>query len=168
MWSAHSPGRWGYDVQWGPECLHYFTINSCCTLYEIRGIAVVAAILMSMNMPEANARSNDHPWWKRKIRAAVDPFLQLVMVLTIDVIKCDGAAEPGCIVIQCLAQSIIHVHLSVRYGRHLKATSHNKLILTFLPFENRPWNAGQNSRVSHRHSRRSLWPQDCVLKHWLD
>ena len=27
---------------------------------------------------------------------------------------------------------------------------------------------GQNNHVLHRHSHRSLWPQDCVLKHWLD
>src|ERR1700693_2857771 len=66
---------------------------------------------MAVDMPEPNARGNLHAPRQVEIRRLIDPLLEVLVVLTIDIIKCQCPVNSIGVVTEGLTQGVVHVHL---------------------------------------------------------
>src|SRR5258707_15135470 len=95
-----------------PQGLHDLSIDLTNAFNKIRCISDIAAVLMSMHMPQPDAGNDGQFRDHFEKSASIHPNPKVLVVLTVDIIEGDGPGYAFHVVLGSLTKCVVHVHLS--------------------------------------------------------
>jgi hypothetical protein len=107
----HPSGGWWNEVERRPESLHDLSVDPSGTLDEVGSISDITAVLMTMNVPQPDARNNLQSSMNGQIRVVPHALVKVLVILTVYVVESERSGDAVHVVLQCFAQSIVHIHL---------------------------------------------------------